>query len=255
MAAVDDPHGQVDEQNSPWGARRPVGQRNDGPDEEEEIAIPITSDVLDHDPHAHRVDFERRMPRSARLTSVLILVNCLVFAWQVATGSIFNAQGFIDAGALTQQEFLQGQYWRLLTSMFLHADPSHLIGNCVVLYILGMACEHALGCHRTLVVYLTSGLAGGLLCVAFTPGPIVGASGAIFGVLGCVTAFLHQHRHRLYVRDKRIGVVLLIWAGWQVVVGELNPQIANLAHVGGLLAGSVFPLILAPRAELGLAPE
>src|SRR5487761_1073746 len=131
----------------------------------------------------------------------LITANVGVFVWEAATGALANTEAIIAAGALHRPEVARGEYWRLLSSMFLHGDTSHLIGNCVVLYILGMACEHAVGVPRSLEIYLLCGLAGSLLSVLTEPGPTVGASGAIFGLMGCTAAFLYRHRRQFYLRD------------------------------------------------------
>lgn len=100
----------------------------------------------------------------------------------------------IAAGALAREEVLGGEYWRLVSAMFLHGGFGHLLGNCLVLYIVGMACEHALGLARTAVVYFASGAAGSLLSLAFREGPSVGASGAIFGVAAAVIVVLYRHQ-------------------------------------------------------------
>mgnify|MGYP002402241830 CR=1 FL=1 len=138
--------------------------------------------------------------------------------------------------------------------MFLHGGPDHLIGNCLVLYIVGMACEHAFGAGRLIAVYLASGLAGSLLSVAAQPGPSVGASGAIFGVTGCVIVFFYKYQHWVRLRDKRIGFVLLLWAIYQLASGALTPFIDNFAHLGGLVGGAAVALVLRP-VLLGPVPE
>src|SRR5439155_1383823 len=102
-----------------------------------------------------------------------------------------------------------------------------------VLYVVAMACEHDFGFVRTAVVYFTSGLTGSLLSGALSPGPSVGASGAIFGVVAAVVVVLYRHQKRFYLRDKRIGFVLLVWAAYQISTGLLNPYIDNYGHLGG----------------------
>jgi rhomboid protease GluP len=207
-----------------------------------------------------RIDFERGMRRFPPLVIVLILANILVFGWQLADGTfatskalieagtpLENHQSLIEAGALVRERVLQGEWWRVITATFLHGGFDHLIGNMIVLFIVGMACEHAFGTGRTALVYLGSAIAGSVLSMAAGPGPSVGASGAIFGVVGAVVVVLYRHQDRFFVRDKRIGFVLAIWAGWQLLTGFVSPFIDNFAHLGGLAGGAVAALLLTPR--------
>jgi rhomboid protease GluP len=167
-----------------------------------------------------------------------------MFAAEVASGALLDRDTIIAAGALSRDEVLAGEWWRLFSAMFLHGGPDHLLGNLLVLYIVGMACEHALGAARTAVVYLASGLCGSALSVAMGPGPSVGASGAIFGVTAAVIVILARHRETFHVRDKRIGAVLAIWAGYQLVIGFALPFVDNFAHLGGLAGGATAAAFL-----------
>ena len=211
-------------------------------------ALLITADMLaTPKPREMRIDFERGMSYLPRLTILLVIANLGVFAAELAYGSLDSPEAIIAAGALHRASVLDGQIWRLFTAIFLHASWEHIIGNCLILYILGMACEHALGWMQTALAYLLSGLSGSLLSVIMSPGPGVGASGAIFGLLGCLIVFLYRHQRMFFVRDKQIGYVLLAWAVWQVSIGFLSPEIDNFAHIGGFCAGATIALLLHPR--------
>ena len=192
-------------------------------------------------------DFERGMRMFPPFTLLLIACCVAMFAWEIASGALSDKDSIVAAGALTREGVLAGEWWRLISAPFLHAGPDHLIGNCLVLYIVGLACEHALGFAQTAVVYFSSALAGAGLSVAFRPGPSVGASGAIFGVLAAVVVVLIRYRREFYVRDKRIAVVLAAWAAWQVLTGLANPFIDNFAHLGGIAGGALVTLGLKPR--------
>jgi rhomboid protease GluP len=200
-------------------------------------------------PPEMRMDFERGMSRWPRATCVLIGVNALVFAWELASGALSSSAAIVQAGALERSAVLGGQYWRLISCMFLHGGFEHLLGNCIALYIVGMACEHAVGTSGLLMTYFVSGLCGSLLSVTMSPGPSVGASGAIFGVWGAVIVFLYRHHKRFYIRDKRIGLVLLIWALYTIITGWLSPNIDNFAHLGGLAGGALLVLALPVRLK------
>lgn len=206
----------------------------------------ITADMLAPDPHAGKRDFERGMSLAPAATLALVAVNVLVFAWQLSTGALESEERLLAAGALEGTAVGRGEVWRLGTSMFLHGGFDHLIGNCIALYILGMAAEHAFGWRRMLPAYLAAGLAGSVASVLVEPRPTVGASGAIFGLMGLLIVMLRRNRDRLFVRDGRIGVVLLAWAAWSVATGFLDPAIANFAHLGGFAAGALAGLVIRP---------
>ena len=209
----------------------------------------ITADMLEPPAPPPRIDFERGMSYAPRFTLVLLAVLVAVFGWEVASGAMFSLQAIVDAGALSRDEVLAGQVWRLLSATFLHADFGHLFGNCLVLYVLGMASEHAFGLPRTAIIYFASGLSGSLLSCALTPGPSVGASGAIFGLAAAVIVFFYRFHNLFFVRDKRVGFVLLAWAIYSVGSGFLSPGIDNYAHIGGFTGGAVLGALLPRRSR------
>jgi len=194
-----------------------------------------------------RIDFERGMRHAPPLILFFIVANVAMFAWEIAAGALADRETIVEAGALVRERVLAGEWWRLMSAMFLHGGVDHVLGNVIVLYIVGLACEHAFGGARTALLYLTSGVAGGLLSLAAGPGPSVGASGAIFGIIAAVVVVLYRYQDRFYVRDKRIGFVLLVWAGWQILTGLASPFIDNFAHLGGLAGGALAALALRPR--------
>ncbi|MGH7521951.1 MAG: rhomboid family intramembrane serine protease [Gemmatimonadales bacterium] len=226
-----------------------------------EEPILITPDMLaqrpPRPPADGRLDFERGMRRMPPVILVIILANIAVFAWEIASGAFMDPKTLIEAGitgprlfetgALVRAEVLAGEWWRMFTAMFLHGGANHIIGNMIVLYIVGMACEHAFGPARTTLVYFGSGVAGSALSLLASPGPSVGASGAIFGVLAAVVVMLYRNHDRFYVRDKRIGFVLAAWAAWQLLTGFLTPFVDNFAHLGGMLGGAIAAWLLSTR--------
>jgi rhomboid protease GluP len=205
------------------------------------------------DPRAGRLDFERGMTYGPPVTLGLLVFLTAVFAWQVSSGALASADAIVAAGALVRDRLiipgsaLGGEWWRMLSATVLHGGVDHLIGNAISLYVLGMACEHAFGPARYAGIYLASALGGSLMSVLLAPGPSVGASGAIFGLMGAVIAHLTKHQDRFYVRDKRIGIVLLVWACFILAEGLASPFVDNGAHVGGLLTGIVAGLVTPSR--------
>jgi rhomboid protease GluP len=204
-----------------------------------------------------RVDFERGMSYWPIVTVVLIIANIIFYTRQVINGALEDTESIIAAGALSRAHILDGEIWRLVSAMFLHGSIDHLIGNCIALYILGMACEHGFGMLRMLLIYFIAGLGGSILSVAMNPGPSIGASGAIFGIMGAVICFFFRYRNVIHLRDKRVGTVLAIWAVYQIGMGFLFPQIDNFAHIGGFVVGAATVLVIKPvrclRAAKGLA--
>jgi uncharacterized protein len=203
---------------------------------------------------ADRAEFERGMRYAAPATLAIITACCAVFSWQVAAGAVRDEISIVRRGALVRDRLLDGEVWRLVSSLFLHGGTGHIVGNMLSLFILGIACEHAFGSVRMLGIYIASRVAGGLVSSAVEAAPIVGASGAIFGLMGCLVAMLRRHASRIQVRDGRIAVVVGIWAVWQMALGFTDPLIANFAHLGGFVAGAVLGATVAPQKYLrGLA--
>lgn len=144
----------------------------------------------------------------------------------------------------------EGEWWRLVTSMFLHGGLAHLFLNGWALYQLGSLFESWLGSTRLVVTWFVSGIAGSLASILFTQSLSVGASGAIFGVLGALIAFLLRRRDALNAGAKGLLGQLVLWAGINVVFGFSVPRIDNAAHLGGFAAGFLLGLILRPRRRL-----
>ena len=192
------------------------------------------------------------MPLAPALTLGLIAILTLVFVFQVSGGTLESKESIILAGALTREHVLGQagaggpQVWRLASAMFLHGSFDHLFGNAVALYILGMACEHAFGFARMALIYMLAGLGGSLMSIALSPGPSVGASGAIFGLMGAAVIFFRKHGAQFVLRDNRVGWVLLAWAAYSIATGFLQPFIDNGAHIGGFVTGALLAALVDP---------
>lgn len=198
------------------------------------------------------VDFEQGMGYAPPVTLAIIGLLVVVFLWELSVGALTSTSRLVDAGALVRSRVVEGEWWRMLGSTLLHGSGGHLLGNCVALYVLGMAGEHALGRWRVLVLYVASGLAGSLASVLTGPGPSVGASGAICGLMGGVVLILYRYRRVYHVRNKEIGLVLAGWAAYVIITGSLDPHIDNWAHFGGLLGGAVVGSGLRPKVARGV---
>jgi rhomboid protease GluP len=152
----------------------------------------------------------------------------------------------VGRGALVPELVARGEAWRLVSSMFLHAGFVHLALNMLSLYFLGAFVEVAFGRARFLALYLTSGLAGGLAYLYFGAfgGSVVGASGAIFGLLGGVLGY--SLRRGTFSWQNPLIRQLLILTVLNLYIGFSVPNISNAAHIGGLISGLAFGWLVAP---------
>jgi rhomboid protease GluP len=215
-----------------------------------EAPLRITPDML----VSRRVDFERRMRRLPRLTTGLAALLAAVFTLEVGAGALDSPSGLVAAGALWRPAVLAGEYWRLLAATVLHGGLEHLTSNLVALYILGMIGEHAFGWRQFVLLYTASALGGSVASLASSAEPSVGASGALFGLQAAAIVLFRRHRERLLVRDRRIGIVLAVWAALSIAGGLMTPYIDNAAHLGGftagwLVGGRLHPVVLEPMPE------
>ena len=179
----------------------------------------------------------------------LAAVQILVFILCTMTGDAM----YIAGRCGTYLVLYEGQYWRLLTSVFLHAGLSHLGSNLLVQILMGNAVERNLGHVRYLALYLLSGIGGNVISVLYDRAQgvniySVGASGAVFGVMGTLIILILRGRKKL-----RSGSWLLPGAAFAVFYavysGFRNPYTDNAAHLGGLLFGAALGMLLTVTLE------
>lgn len=216
----------------------------------EEQALRITPDMVVR----RRVDFERRMRRLPPVTLAIIAALVAIFALEIGLEILDSPEALLLAGALSREAVMTGEWWRLVTAIFLHGGLPHIVGNAIALLVLGMVCEHAFGRAQLVFLFLITGVAGSVLSMLTSPGPSVGASGAIFGLQGAAVVLFRRQRERLLVRDRRIGAVLIVWAFYAIAQGLVTPYVDNGAHVGGFLAGMVLasrlhPVVIEPPSD------
>src|SRR5690625_1872498 len=176
-----------------------------------------------------------------RLTYLLIALNVVIFFIVELTGGSMDIEHLIDFGAKYNPYIVDGQWWRIISSMFLHIGFFHIFMNMLALYYLGHAVERIFGTLRFLIIYMLAGIGGGLASFAFTIQVSAGASGAIFGVFGALFFFGAMHK-QLFLQT--MGRNLLIIIGINIVFGFVVPQIDNSAHLGGLISGFIGATIV-----------
>lgn len=166
------------------------------------------------------------------LVAAFLLSWVALLAWGMLSGrqyEIFSAYG------LSRRGVLAGEYYRLATAMFLHDGPMHLLSNGIYLYYFGSRAELLLGKARFLLLYFAAGLCGGLCSILFRDGLSVGASGAIFGLVGAMLLLTRKRGAR--VTGMSYSTMLLL-AVSILGFGLLDPWVDNFGHIGGLLGGA-----------------
>jgi rhomboid protease GluP len=240
--------------------------REPEPEHVPEIALP------------NRREYSEWDPRSAPGTYILLGINIGVFLWMLANGcspQLPTNEQLVHYGANNAYLVLHGDWWRLLTAMFVHIGIIHIATNMWCLWNLGLLGEPLLGPYGMIAVYLLTGAAGNLLSMALDVGkayllrvPLeatasigAGASGAVFGIAGILIVLLSNRKlpipwselKRLrtsVIRFAAINLVIGISTYWGVLGGL---RIDNGAHIGGFLSGLALGPGLVPRMTAGRA--
>jgi rhomboid protease GluP len=169
------------------------------------------------------------------LIGINILVAALIFLYSLYSGVSYS-ELLMTFGAKENSHILSGEYWRFITPIFLHGGLLHLLINCYSLYVVGILVERLFGRSRFLAIYLISGIFGNIASFMFSINPGVGASGAIFGLLGTLL-FFAIYRPTLFRVYFGSGVITTIIIN--LAYGFSNAGIDNFAHIGGLIGGFI----------------
>src|ERR687895_2028627 len=178
------------------------------------------------------------------LTYILIGINVLVALGGILGGASATTGGIggsalLAEGSVSRAAIADGEYWRLITSGFLHAGFLHLAFNMFALYILGQMLEPAMGRLRFGLIYFVALLAGSFGALLLEPdAPTVGASGAIFGLMGAAVVVLRNRG----INPMESGLGL--WIGINLLFTFTIPNISIGGHIGGLGGGSLAALVL-----------
>lgn len=178
--------------------------------------------------------FKRKVPY---VTLGIILINFVMFLLTYLFGKgSEDAYTLVQFGALYKPLVLGGDYYRLITTAFLHIGVIHLLVNCYSLYVIGSQLESFLGKFKFLFVYLVSALSGSLMSIIFNTHVSAGASGAIFGLLGSMLYFGYNYRVFLgnVMKSQIIPLIIL-----NLGLGFMMSGIDNAAHIGGLVGGLI----------------
>ena len=177
----------------------------------------------------------------------LIIANIVVYFLERTGTGIANALAFVPSEVLRQP-------WTLVTYMFVHANTTHILFNMLALYFFGPRVEERLGSRRFITLYALSGISGAVLSMIFAPfAPIVGASGAVFGIMLAFAKF--WPKAQIYIMgilplEARIAVMLMAAAAlWSGIQGSRG-GVADFAHLGGFVGGWLYLKWLDRRAGI-----
>lgn len=177
-------------------------------------------------------------------TNIFLALNILIYIGQVATDG-----KLLFWGAKINSLIDKGQLWRLITSSFLHTNIVHLMVNCYSLNSVGPGVEKVSGPRRYVALYLTSAIASSAMSYWLSKAPAVGASGAIFGLVGSFAVFVLRHRGMVKGTEgdlRYIANVIIL----NMAIGLLTKGIDNWGHLGGLIGGAAISWLLGPAWKI-----
>lgn len=177
-----------------------------------------------------------RLPAKTPYVTYFMIASCvLVYIAQRVTDATMGTDLPALYGMKINAAIIAGQYWRLLTPMWLHGSITHIFFNMYALYVIGRGLEQQYGHLRYAILYLVSGFAGNVLSFLLTANPSLGASTAIFGLVAAEGIFIFQNRKLFRNARSMLGNVILIVA---INLGlGLVGNMDNNGHLGGLVGG------------------
>jgi rhomboid protease GluP len=176
------------------------------------------------------------------LTRLLIAANVLVFFWELSSGDTSDGRVLVRDGGLYGPYVAAGEWWRIFSAAFLHAGWLHIATNMFALYQVGTYVELLYGRARMAIIYVLAIIGSGIAVYFFNyDAPTVGASGAIFGLFGALTAAgLRLGKPGRDLVQQSAGIIIL-----NLVLGfTVFRFVSNAAHIGGLIAGALFGFLL-----------
>lgn len=201
-----------------------------------DLMIDVTNDINKKTEKENRVYESIFKQKKIVVTNVLIAINVIAFfASFILTQGNFTVGNMLELGAINYYYLREGEVWRLITSGFLHGGIMHLLFNMYSLYVIGTQIENFIGKKKYLIIYFFSMICAGLMSCALSVSTVsVGASGAIFGLLGSLVYFGYYYRLYLgsVLKNQIIPLIAL-----NLILGFMTTGIDNAAHIGGLIAG------------------
>ncbi|WP_168198297.1 rhomboid family intramembrane serine protease [Crassaminicella thermophila] len=184
--------------------------------------------------------------KKAYFTTIFMILNILYFLFISMKGSTTNIYTIIQYGAKYNPLIAAGEYYRLITNIFIHIGILHLTLNTYALKILGKDIEYMYGSLKFVLIYLLAGIFGSLASFLFSNAVSAGASGAIFGLMG---AYLYFGIRRPAIFSARYGMNIITLLIINIIFGLTNSNIDNFAHIGGLIGGFLTSYALGLKGE------
>lgn len=181
-------------------------------------------------------------------TNILIVVIAIMFLIQTflvfTTGDLEKV--LITLGAKWNYGIKHGEYYRFITCAFLHGSLVHLLLNLVTLNAFGKELESIFGKFRFLLIFFISAWGASLTSFIFSPYLAIGASGAVFGIIGSLTVFFYKQKDKLVNSEAKFKTMYTL-AGLNLIFGFLIPNIDYSAHIGGLITGAIISYFISPE--------
>jgi len=201
-----------------------------------ELFLKITNDINKKNMEDARETEDVFKEKKPIVTGILIGINLMFFLLSILPGmGDFIIDRFANYGPYVRA----GEYYRLITGAFVHVDLLHIAFNMYSLYIIGSQIESFFGKTKYLIIYFISALTGSLLSIVFSNIPSIGASGAIFGLLGAMLYF--GYYYRVYLGNTITRTILPIVVA-NLMLGFMSKGIDNAAHIGGLVGGILLSM-------------
>ena len=200
-----------------------------------DLIINVTNDINEKTAKENKSYEKTFAPKPIIVTYAIMTINIIIFLLT------YMNENLLYYFAANRDLFVGGEYYRVFSAMFMHASLTHIIFNMYALYIIGTQIETYLGKIKFLLIYLFSGITGCLMSMVFSNSFSVGASGAIFGLMGALVYFGYHYRLYLSTVIKSQIIPLIVF---NLFLGFMIPGIDNLAHIGGLIGGYLSSMAL-----------
>lgn len=199
-----------------------------------ELFMKITEDINKKNIETSNKAEDVFSKKTPYITYILIFINILFYVLSIISNSFYNSM------VLNSSKILNGEYYRLLSCIFMHGGIIHLLCNMYCLYVIGPQVESFFGKIKYIVIYLLSGIIGSLMSLSITNSISLGASGAIFGLLGSILYFGYHYRVYLSqaIKSQIIPIIVL-----NLFLGFMLNGVDNAAHIGGLIGGVLVSMM------------
>ena len=204
-----------------------------------ELFMKITKDINKHNQEDSKKVERVFKPKFPTITYAILAINIIIFVIPLLYG---QSEAMVAQFCIHGPSIRYGHYYRLFTGLFLHGSIFHLIFNSYALYVIGSQIESFLGKFKFAVIYLAGGVMGSLFSITFNGNAAsIGASGAIFGLMGALVYFGYHYRVYLGNVIKSQIIPLIVF---NLVLGFVMTGVDNSAHIGGLIGGTLATVAL-----------